>query len=276
MNILIIEDEETAAERLQKMLLQADSQVNILAVTESVKASLAWLRNHPAPDLIMADIQLADGPSFEIFRQLEVQAPLIFTTAYDEYAIKAFKYNSIDYLLKPIKKAELEESLGKYKKLRQSQAMAGQREAAGIETTSAPENFTGTAKIDFEALLQQLKGGGKAAYQKRLLIRFGQTIRMLELADVAYFYTEERVSLACTRAGKCWPVDHPLDELEGILDPQQFFRINRQFIIHIGAIGSMQAYSKSRVKVRLNPPASQETIVSAERSPAFKEWLLGK
>lgn len=254
MNILIIEDEDAAASRIERMLKEIDPGINIAGVTESIVQSIEWLSSNPAPDLILADIHLADGPSFEIFRQAKVQSPVIFTTAYDQYAIKAFKFNSIDYLLKPIKKAELEESIAKYKQLHRH---------------AAP------ATIDYRQLLSALspKPHGQ---QKRLVIRYGQTIKTVEIADAAYFYTEEKVTYVCTLDNKRLPVDHNLDELENILDPAQFFRINRQFIININAIESMYSYSKSRVKINLDPPSKIETIVSTERSADFKVWLLGK
>lgn len=254
MNVLIIEDEETAASRLKRMLKEIDQEINVLAVTESISESVAWLSSNPAPDLILADIHLADGPSFEVFRQTKVRSPLIFTTAYDQYAIKAFKFNSIDYLLKPIKKNELEESLAKYRQLHGS---------------SAPP------AIDYNQLLAALSPKPQGQ-QKRLVIRYGQTIKTVEIADAAYFYTEDKITHVCTFDNKRLPVDHNLDELESLLDPSRFFRINRQFIISVNAIESMYSYSKSRVKINLDPPSGIETIVSAERSADFKEWLLGK
>lgn len=251
MNVLIIEDEEIAAERLQKMLKQLESDINIVATIDGIEASVNWLKSNPSPDLIFADIHLSDGHSFDIFKQVEVQCPIIFTTAYDKYAIQAFKFNSIDYLLKPLKKVELEDSLKKFKKVRSEFIV--------------PE---------YNKLLQVLEA--EKSYQKRLVIRFGHTIKTIEIEDIAYFYTEERVSFACTKEGKKWPVDHTLDELENIIDPSCFFRINRQFIINVNSIQNMYSYSKSRVKLTLQPAASMETIVSTDRSPIFKEWLLGK
>lgn len=254
MNILIIEDEEAAAFRLKKMLLQIDSTIREINITESIEGSVHWLKEAASPDLIFADIHLSDGSSFEIFHQVKVETPLIFTTAYDQYAVKAFKFNSIDYLLKPIKQAELEESFQKFKK-RQIHPSA--------------------STLNYNTLISAVKHANES-YQKRLVIRYGQNIRMVEIAEVAYFYTEEKVCFACTREGNRWPVDHTLDELESILDPSLFSRINRQYIIHIQSIESMHAYSKARVKVVLNPSAGSETIVSSERSAGFKEWLLGK
>jgi DNA-binding LytR/AlgR family response regulator len=255
MNILIIEDEETASSRLKRMLGEIDSSINVVAITESIEASVKWLTSNSSPDLILADIHLADGYSFEVFRQANVMVPVIFITAYDQYAINAFRFNSIDYLLKPVKKPELQQAIDKYKQLHRQSAA--------------------TPAIDYEQLLAAITPG-KKTYQKRIIIRYGQTIKTVEIADAAYFYTEEKVNYVCTTDNKRLPVDHNLDELEDILDPAVFFRINRQFIININAIESMHSYSKSRVKINLKPAHEGETITSAERSAAFKEWLLGK
>ncbi|MGK7392112.1 MAG: LytR/AlgR family response regulator transcription factor [Candidatus Cyclobacteriaceae bacterium M2_1C_046] len=252
MNVLIIEDEDMAAERLKKMLQQLDDSIHIMDFTDSVEGSVKWLRKNNTPDLIFADIHLADGHSFDIFKNVEVHCPIIFTTAYDQYAINAFKFNSINYLLKPLKKAELEESLAKFKKLQKD--------------TPVP---------DYSKLLEALDSAN-SKYQKRLIIRFGHTLKAVDIENIAYFYTEDKTSHACTKDGKRWPVDQSLEELEHILDPSLYFRINRQFIININAIDSMHSYSKSRVKIVLQPESTMETIVSTDRSPVFKEWLLGK
>jgi DNA-binding LytR/AlgR family response regulator len=252
MNVVIIEDEQAAAERLTKMLAQTDSSIRILASLESIRDAVAWFERNKSPDLIFADIHLADGPSFEIFSQTRIAAPVIFTTAYDQYALQAFRFNGIDYLLKPVKKSDLEISLEKVKRL----IPAAQ------------------PVIDFHELLKAVTG--KQSHQKRILVKYGQNIKTLEIADVAYFYTEEKVTFAVTHEGKRFPLDFTLDELEQILNPSEFFRINRQFIIYIKAIGSMTSYSKSRIKILLKPESEIETIVSVERSPVFKEWLLGK
>jgi DNA-binding LytR/AlgR family response regulator len=254
MKIVIIEDEETASARLKKILLELDNSIEIAATLESIDASVKWFNANPAPRLIFADIQLADGPSFEIFKKVKIPVPVIFITAFDNYALQAFKFNGIDYLLKPIKKTDVEQSLLKYKTL---------------QTNQLPP------PVDYHEILSAIVSR-KPVYQKRLVIRIGQTIRTLEIDDVAYFYTEEKIAFSCSKDNQRLPLDFTLDELEKILDPAEFFRINRQFIIHIKAIGSMFSYSKSRIKVLLKPPSDAETIVSAERSAHFKEWLLGK
>jgi len=254
MKVVVIEDEEAAATRLIKILKEIDPGMEVLVNLESIEKSLEWFASNKTADLIFADIQLADGPSFEIFGRIQSPAPVIFVTAYDNFAIQAFKFNGIDYLLKPVKKTDVELALSKYKSLR------------GREQSHA---------VDYQEILSVLTGK-KNAFQKRLIVRIGQSIRTIEIADVAYFYTEEKIAFACTQDAKRLPLDFTLDELEHILDPSLFFRINRQFIIYIKAIDNMFSYSKSRIKIILKPPIDTETIVSAERSADFKEWLLGK
>jgi DNA-binding LytR/AlgR family response regulator len=253
MKTIIIEDEEAAASRLTKILAEIAPDIEVLAVLESIERSVEWLGNHAAPQLIFADIQLADGPSFEIFKKVKVTSPVIFITAFDTYALQAFRFNGIDYLLKPVKKPEVAQALEKFKTLNH-QTLPG---------------------IDYQEILSAISSK-KPGFQKRLVIRIGQSIRTVEIGDIAYFYTEEKIAFACLHDGKRLPLDFNLDELESILNPAEFFRINRQFIIYIKAIESMFSYSKSRIKVILKPHTDTETIVSSERSADFKEWLLGK
>jgi two-component system, LytTR family, response regulator LytT len=253
MNILILEDEEPAAIRLKKLLLEIEPTVNILDVLVSVKSAVNWLSTHPAPDLILQDINLADGVSFEIFSQAVVDVPVIFVTAYDQYAMQAFKVNSIEYLLKPVKKEELLAAINKFKKLYSSRAQIP----------------------DLKVLLESLKDKTET-YKKRFLIRFGEHIKTIDISQVAYFYTEEKINFLKTKDDHSYHVDYNLDKLETMVDPERFFRINRQFIISIESIAEMFSFSKSRVKVVLNPPINMDTIVSTERSPHFKEWLSGK
>jgi two-component system LytT family response regulator len=250
--ILIIEDEEPAAERLVKMLLDIDTNIVVVGNTVSVKSSVKWFRENPLPDLILMDINLSDGHSFDIFKEVEISAPIIFITAYDQYAIDAFKLNSIDYILKPIKKEELRNALDKYKRM-------------------------GTIQVQqVTSFLNTIKSNQDKEFQKRIVIRYGDTIKMIEITDIAYFYTEEKINFLCTHADNRMPIDQNLDELEEILNPKIFFRINRQFIINIAAIEKMLTWSKSRVKIILKPASEHETIVSTERSSHFKDWLIGK
>ena len=248
MKTLIIEDEAAAVRRLSKLLQEINPSIEIVDDLDSIEATLNWLENHPLPDLIFMDIHLADGSSFEIFNHTKIEKPIIFITAYDQYAIQAFKVNAIDYLLKPIKKNELEQALKKYETLQQSW------------------------QLDYTKLAKAVQGDD---YNKRFLIRFGQQIRVVEFREAAYFYTQDKVTFIVTKQGKRYPIDYSLENLEEMADPRNFFRINRQFIINIEAIKEMYAYSKSRVKIDLQPPCEIPTVVSTDRSPVFKKWLVG-
>lgn len=251
MTILIIEDEEPAYKRLQKMLKELEPGHILLDQIVSVSSAVKWFKENNAPDLIISDIQLSDGISFEIFKQVDIKCPVIFTTAYDQYAIEAFKVNSIDYLLKPVKKEELGKAVTKFKAL--------------TPATAAPD-------IDINKLLQSLQPAG-TDYKKRFVVRYGEHIKTIDIEEVVYFYTEDKATFLCTKDARRFVVDFNLDTLDSILDPKVFFRINRQYIISIHSIAEMFAYSKSRVLIKLNPPSKHETIVSTERSADFKHWL---
>jgi two-component system LytT family response regulator len=251
MTILIIEDEEPAYKRLLKMLKELEPGYLLLNQIVSVSSAVKWFKENDAPDLIISDIQLSDGISFEIFKQVDIKCPVIFTTAYDQYAIEAFKVNSIDYLLKPVKKDELEKAVSKFKTL-----------------TPAAASPT----IDINKLLQSLQPAG-ADYKKRFVVRYGEHIKTIDIEEVVYFYTEDKATFLCTKDARRFVIDFNLDTLDSILDPKVFFRINRQYIISIHSIAEMFAYSKSRVLIKLNPPSKHETIVSTERSADFKHWL---
>jgi DNA-binding LytR/AlgR family response regulator len=250
--ILIIEDEETAAKRLLKMVKDLLPDVEVMNDISSIAAAMEWFENNHHPDLVLMDIHLADGSSFEIFKRIKVDCPVIFTTAFDQYALEAFKVNSIDYLLKPIKKEELQRALDKFQKL----------------------HFKSAAPIDIEKLLASIQQ--KAEYKERFIIRYGEHMKTIQTSEIAYIYTENRISFAVLKEGKRYALDFNLDQLEQMLNPKQFFRINRQFIIGYNSITEMLTYSKSRVLVKLNPPAKEDTIVSTERSSAFKAWLAGE
>src|SRR6266487_3107974 len=238
--ILIIEDEVAAAKRLHKLITELMPDAEILNSIPSIASAVQWFKTNPLPDLVFADIHLADGSSFEIFKQVNIECPVIFITAYDQYALQAFKQNSIHYLLKPVKKEELSEAIERFR-----------RKQASKESVS----------IDFE---------------KRFIIRFGEHIKTIQVQDIAYFYTENKASYAVMKDGKRYPIDNNLDELEHLINPKNFFRINRQFIISYNAITEMITYSKSRVLVKLTPTTKLETIVSTERSSSFKSWLAGE
>jgi two-component system, LytTR family, response regulator LytT len=249
MKALIIEDEMPAANRLVKMLKEIEPAIDILDMLDSVESSLNWLKNNPCPDVIFLDIHLADGSCFEIFKHEKVNCPIIFITAYDEYALQAFKVNAVDYLLKPLKTEELRQALDKLQTL---YSQPQQYDYAKITSVMTPQ------------------------YTERFLIKIGQMFRLVEVKDTAYFYSEDKITYLIATNGKRHPLDVTMDKVENMVSPKQFFRINRQFIISVNAIAEMHAHSKSRVKVVLNPPAKEEAVVSAEKSADFKRWLTGE
>ncbi len=253
MNILIVEDEPRAARNLQGMLQQIDASIDVPARLESIAATVRWLQQHPPPDLILMDIQLADGLSFEIFNQTEVNAPVIFTTAYDEYAIRAFKVNSIDYLLKPVRREDLARALQKWEKLKHQYAMGGGMHA--VESMLAD-------------LLQN-----QHRYRSRFLVKSGQTFVSVPVKEVAYFFTDRKLTFLMTQQGKKHIVADPLDRLGEQLDPRRFYRLNRGFLASLDSIGSVSTYYTGKLKLRLKPPVEGDVVVSREKATAFKQWL---
>jgi DNA-binding LytR/AlgR family response regulator len=252
MRTLIIEDEQATAMRLSKLLKEIEPGIDVIEILDSIEACVKWFKSNKQPDLIFQDIHLADGSSFEIFRQVDVKAPVIFVTAYDQYALQAFKVNSVDYLLKPVKKNDLAEALKKFHDFHEAK-----KEPA----------------IDYSALAQMIK---KDNAQKRFLVRYGEKIKAVDVENIAYFFTQEGNLFFKTFDNHQYPLELSLDKLEPELEASQFYRINRQFIINFKAIKEMYSYSKSRVKLELNPPCEIETIASTERSGDFKQWLTGK
>jgi two-component system LytT family response regulator len=236
---------------MSKIISKLQPDANILEVIDSVESALGWFTEHSPPDLIFMDIQLADGLSFEIFNHIKITTPIIFTTAYDEYTLKAFKVNSIDYLLKPIKDTEVAKSLQKYHDLN-----------------------TNAVQPDYQKLAAAIEES-QHQRQKRIVVRYGQNIKAVGLKEAAYFYTQEKVVFMQTYQGSRYAIDYSLEELEKLLDKHSFFRINRQFIVSIDAIDKMYQYSKSRVKLILKPSVDLDIIVSTDRSGSFKKWLAG-
>ncbi|RNI30803.1 DNA-binding response regulator [Rufibacter immobilis] len=257
MNILLIEDEYLASEKLEAQLLRYDPSIRIVATIDSIRNAVKWFETNPTPDLAFLDIHLSDGNSFEIFQKVEVKCPIIFTTAYDEYAVKAFKVNSIDYLLKPISNEDLAGAMDKFKALRQSQppqpALDMQQIMALLNRGSAP--------------------AGTPHYKNRFLVKSGQKIRSVSTDEIAYFYAEDKIVFLITTAGQRFITDYTLDTLQELLDPEQFSRLNRQFIAHIHSIDEIHPYLKGRLKVYVKPSTDKEIIISNERAHAFKEWL---
>ncbi len=252
LNILIIEDEPMAADDLEQVITSLDSEVNVVAKKESVASSVEWLEENEV-DLILSDIQLGDGLSFEIFEKLDITTPIIITTAYDNYAIQAFKQNSIDYLLKPIDEQELKKALDKYKDL----------------------HNRNEEQPNIQELLKTLRPGSDSEFQERFIVTLGERIESIPVSEVAYFFSEDRYTYLVNKEGKQHIINTNLGELEGKLNPKKFYRINRKYIIGYDAIQRMVAYSKSRVKVELlpEPPNAMDVVVSVERSGPFKKWL---
>jgi two-component system response regulator LytT len=260
MNVFIIEDEELAVRKLIRLLQEIDPSVRIVGSAPSVRGSVKWLQDHTsdqalAPDLILMDIELADGQSFEIFEQTTVAAPVIFTTSYDEYALKAFKVNSIDYLLKPIKRHELEASLEKHRRLNKEPA----------------EN---RPVISIDALVQQLRQQvAPAEFRRRFLVRHLSQWVPVEVNDIAYFNSEAGVTLFRTWTNQKFTLDYTLDELDAMLDPLHFFRANRQYILNIGAVQQIHPYFNNKLKLLLKPETAEEVLISRERATDFKKWM---
>jgi len=253
MKILIIEDEIPAAKRLRSLLKDADSNIVIEDVRDSIKSACMWIKENPMPDLIFMDIQLSDGLSFEIFKQVNIKCPVIFTTAFDEYAIQAFKVNSIDYLLKPIEINDLKYSLKKYDELKKQ-----------FSIDDDTEHF----KKIIDSLTQN-----HSTYKTRFLVKLGQSFIKVGAEECAYFYLENKLTYLVLFGGKKHVVDFSLDELEKQLDPKLFCRVNRQFIINIESILSVHNFFGGKLKLRLKPEASENVIVSREKASLFKEWI---
>lgn len=251
MKILILEDENLAAEKLENLILEIDPTFKIVAKLPSITSAVEWLNHNIPPDLILSDIRLLDGLCFEIFEKVKVETPVIFTTAYDQYAIKAFEVNSIDYLLKPVQKEKLKNSFDKL------------RARSKTSTGGTP---------DFQAVLKYLSEA-KPEYKSRFMVRSGQKIAAIPTAKIAYFYSENKLTYIVTKDNKRYFHDQPLEELMDVLDPRVFFRVNRQYIITFDSIAEIHPYFKGRVKLILSPKDESEVIISAERTPDFKKWI---
>lgn len=249
---LIIEDESLAASRLKRLLKKIDSNIEVAQQVESLTNAVTYLtKNQTDLDLIFLDIHLSDGSSFEIFEHVEVETPIIFTTAYDQYAIQAFKQNSIDYLLKPIAESQLQNSINKYKKRFQT---------------------NGTTAIDYN-LLAQLVQPNKSEYKKRFLVYVGSKIRSVAVEEIAFFYAAQGANFMNTHKGKIYDVNYTLEKLTHLIDPDQFYRVNRKFIVHINAIQQAYQYSRNRLKLDIKPQPSFDVFVPLDRIAAFKRWF---
>jgi DNA-binding LytR/AlgR family response regulator len=252
MKILIVEDEQAAARRLKNVILSIDPTVSIMNTIDSVEDAIEFLSGGNIPDLIFADIQLSDGICFEIFRKVRPRSAVIFTTAYDEYALEAFKVNSIDYLLKPINESDLKRSLEKYN---------------AMKTT-----FGGANEDRLSDLLKRLDHGEKS-YKSRFLVKSGNSLKPVSSQDIAYFTIDSQLVFLVDRNGKRYLVESSLDDIEKLVDPGDFFRINRQMIVSLTSVKSIHSYFNSRLKLDLVPEYADDVIVSRMKVGDFKNWL---
>lgn len=249
MKVIIIEDEKPAAEKLQKAIQKVDSTINIVVVLHSIKASIDWLQQNPAPDLIFMDIELGDGLSFRIFDTINTTSPVIFCTAFDEYWQEAFEHNSIDYLLKPVKQDKLEIALKKYHKLKQ--------------------HFT----IHLQQLQQWRQQPAVSEYKKRFLVKRGTDYISVRTEDIAYFYATHKLVCMVDNKGQKFILDQSLADIEKQIDPSQFYRVNRKFLVQLPAIKKIKTYPKSKLLLEVEPTLDEEIIVSQENVSLFKEWI---
>jgi len=248
--VIIVEDEKPSARRLKRML--AEINIEAQAMLHSVSEAIAWFKSNEHPDLILLDIQLSDGLSFEIFENVEVNSAIIFTTAYDEYALKAFKLNSIDYLLKPIDDEELETAINKFK-----------------SNHTEPHDIL----VDINHIKKLLINPLDKEYKKRFTIKVGQHLRVVDAEDIECFYSEQKATYCYTSGKKNYLMDFSLEQLEEMLDPIKFCRVNRKFIIQMDSISDIISYTNSRLQVKLKHFSEQEIIVSRERVKDFRKWL---
>lgn len=251
MRVLIIEDEVLAAERLADMVMKLLPQTEIMAKLDSISAAVRWFGENPSPDLAFFDIQLADGISFEIFEKTRVDCPVIFTTAYDEYALKAFKVNSIDYLLKPIDDNELKRAIDKYHFLHAN--------------TGEPQNITQNIDNVIRLLTKQ--------YKSRFVVKVGEHIRSVPTDEILCFYSMAKASYFLTEDNRNYVMDHSLEQIANLVDPDRFFRVSRSYIVAIDAITDIISYSNSRLKLKLKHPTEDDIIVAREKVREFKLWL---
>lgn len=248
MNVLIIEDEIPAVKRLVQLLSELEPTWKIVDQLDEVSLAVDWFKNHPPPDLVFMDIQLADGFSFDIFGQIKIESPVIFVTAFDQYAVNAFRVNGLDYILKPIQKTVLEESIERFKSLKSG------------------------STIDMAALSALFKEK-KAHYKERFLIKSGEDLNFVRTSEIAYFLSESSYSFIVTKSGNRYILDQTMDQIEEAIDPALFFRINRKQIICLDCIGKISSYFNNRLKLELNPHEKEDSIVSRTRVKQFKEWL---
>lgn len=258
MNILIVEDEDLAVKKIQKTLLSVAPGATVAGVTDSIKSTVEWLQQNSPPDLILMDIELADGQSFEIFKLTDITSPVIFTTSYDEYALKAFKVNSIDYLLKPVQKEELQAALDKYQQMKLRYAVK-----------EGPDD-----EARFDILLKELRKQLEPKdYRQRFLVKHGQKLVSVGIGEIAYFYSDGRLNFFKATDNRKFVVDYTMDELEEMIDPRLFFRISRAFYVSAASIDRIEEYFGNRLILTLRPAVDKEALVSREKVTDFKKWM---
>jgi two-component system response regulator LytT len=256
MRILIVEDEELAVKKIRKTLSEVDANANVVGVTDSILATTNWLQTNPSPDLILMDIELSDGQSFEIFNRVPVKSAVVFTTSYDEYALKAFKVNSIDYLLKPIQKEDLQAALNKYRQMKKMYAGDNNNE------------------LSMDAIVKELQQKLQPKeFRKRFLVKHGQKLVSIEIEEIAYFFSDGRLNFFKTYDNRKFVVDYTMDELEDMLDPERYFRISRSFYVSVNSIDQIHDYFGNRLLLHLKPAVDKESIVSREKVTEFKKWM---
>ena len=256
MKILIVEDEELAVKKIQKTLASIDPDAEIAGITHSISSTIDWLESNPSPDLILMDIELSDGQSFEIFSRTKVKSAVVFTTSYDEFALKAFKVNSIDYLLKPVQKEDLEAALNKFRNMKEVYA-GGKDENLNMETI-------------MKQLQQKLH---IREFRKRFLVKHAQKLVSIEVEEIAYFFSDGRLNFFKTYDNKKYVLDYTMDELEDMLDPDRYFRISRSFYIAIDSVEQIHEYFGNRLLLHLKPPVEKDAVVSREKVADFKKWM---
>ncbi|PKP10990.1 MAG: DNA-binding response regulator [Bacteroidetes bacterium HGW-Bacteroidetes-4] len=255
LHVLIIEDEPFAQNEMQRLLQNTGKEFSVINCLESVEDSIAWFNTNEAPDVVFCDIQLADGLSFDIFKQIKVKAPVIFTTAYDTYAIEAFKVNSIDYLLKPIEQNALNSALDKL-------------EALKVQFSGKEQLLSNTQLENLLALVKMPQ-----PFKSRMLVKIGDQYKFIPVTKVAYFYAEDNEVLLMTNEKKRYVIDYSIEQLVSMLDPMLFYRLNRSFLCHKNAIIKVHRYFNSRLKIDLQPDADSEVLVSRVKVAEFLNWM---
>lgn len=256
MNIVIIEDETSVAQNLSDLLYEINPEICILVVLETVKASIKWFEQNQTPDIALFDIKIADGSSFEILEKVPLNFPIIFTTAYDEYALKAFKYNSIDYLLKPINKSDLEKAISKFKNLYT-------RDKAILHNNS---------KL-LEAIHEINKSHHIKKYRKSFLVNYRNQLIPLDTSGIAYFYLENQVTYCVTFEHKTYHISSSLEKIQSQLNPSLFFRVNRQYLISKQSVKSADTYENRKLKLNVSPEPVSDVIISKIKVSSFKKWM---